>query len=173
MSEVKIGGIGISGSKWLIIIPLIGTIVGGAYGGFELWHRYQAMEAKINKYVAPDLRGIRSELKVTQTKLEEALDYSRDIKNGLRDDIVRLEKILDKVEDDVDKVETRNRTLIDDAEKRFETKRDDLLNQYVAQKDILIRQGEQNKEILQNKIDLLKADMEKKLQKALDNPLAN
>ena len=74
MSEVKIGGIGISGSKWLIIIPLIGTIVGGAYGGFELWHRYQAMEAKINKYVAPDLSGIRSELKVTQTKLEEALD---------------------------------------------------------------------------------------------------
>ena len=105
--------------------------------------------------------------------VEEALDYSRDIKNGLRDDIVRLEKILDKVEDDVDKVETRNRTLIDDAEKRFETKRDDLLNQYVAQKDILVRQGEQNKEILQSKIDLLKADMEKKLQKALDNPLAN
>ena len=57
MSEIKVGGIGISGNRWLVIIPLLGTILGGLWGGFELWHRYQAMEAKIAKYVAPDLSG--------------------------------------------------------------------------------------------------------------------
>ena len=101
------------------------------------------------------------------------LDYSRDIKNGLRDDIVRLEKIIDKVEDDINEVETKTRTLIDDAETRFDTKRDDLLNQYVAQKDMLIRENSTTKELLEGKIKDLESDMEKQLQRALDNPLAN
>ena len=101
------------------------------------------------------------------------MDYSRDIKNGLRDDIVRLEKIIDKVEDDINEVETKTRTLIDDAETRFDTKRDDLLNQYVAQKDMLIRENSTTKELLESKIKDLEADMEKQLQRALDNPLAN
>ena len=94
MSEVKIGGIGISGSKWLIIIPLLGTILGGAYGGFELWHRYQAMEAKINKYVAPDLSGFDKRITVIENKLVEiqesvitAKDYTRDIKIDLKNDL--------------------------------------------------------------------------------------
>ena len=44
----------------------------------------------------------------------------------------------------------------------FDTKRDALLNQYVAQKDLLVQRVEQ-----------LKKYMDKKLQKALENPLAN
>ena len=71
------------------------------------------------------------------------------------------------------KVETKTRTLIDDAETRFDTKRDDLLNQYVAQKDMLIRENSTTKELLESKIKDLEADMEKQLQRALDNPLAN
>ena len=57
--------------------------------------------------------------------------------------------------------------------KRFETKRDELRNQYIAQKDMLMRENSANKELLEGKVLQLKADMEKKLQRALDNPLAN
>ena len=70
------------------------------------------------------------------------------------------------VEDDV-------RITIDDAEERFEVKRQDLLNQYVAQKDLLIRENTATRDILETKIQNLEADMEKQLQRALDNPLAN
>jgi hypothetical protein len=77
------------------------------------------------------------------------------------------------MEDDMNKVEVKTRQLLDDAEKRFETKRDELRNQYIAQKDMLMRENSANKELLEGKVLQLKADMEKKLQRALDNPLAN
>ena len=48
MAEVEYGGIKIGGSKLLLIIPLLGTICGGLWGGFELWTRYQQMEVKIS-----------------------------------------------------------------------------------------------------------------------------
>ena len=121
----------------------------------------------------PDTAAIDARNDVLETKLDEALEYSRDIKNGLRDDIVRIERIVDKVEDDINNVEDDVRTTIDDAEERFEVKRQDLLNQYVAQKDLLIRENTATRDILETKIQNLESDMEKQLQRALDNPLAN
>jgi len=70
MAEVEYKGIKIGGSKLLLILPLLGTIGGGLWGGFELWHRYQAMEVKINKYVAPDLSGFDKKLAVLNKKMD-------------------------------------------------------------------------------------------------------
>ena len=120
-----------------------------------------------------DTGAIEARNNVLETKLDEALEYSRDIENGLRDDIVRIERIVDKVEDDINNVEDDVRVTIDDAEERFEVKRQDLLNQYVAQKDLLIRENTARRDILDTKIQNLEADMEKQLHRALDNPLAN
>ncbi|SVB30940.1 uncharacterized protein METZ01_LOCUS183794, partial [marine metagenome] len=58
MADVEYKGVhvtGIKGSYLLVLFPLFASIVGGLWGGFELWSRYQAMEQKINEYVAPDL----------------------------------------------------------------------------------------------------------------------
>ena len=44
MAEVEYKGIKVGGSKLLLIIPLIGTIVGGLWGGFEAYQRYLSME---------------------------------------------------------------------------------------------------------------------------------
>ena len=60
MAEVEYKGIKVGGSKLLLIIPLVGTIIGGLWGGFEVYQRYLAMEAKIDKFVAPDLSGFDS-----------------------------------------------------------------------------------------------------------------
>ena len=43
----------------------------------------------------------------------------------------------------------------------------------MAQKDLLIRENTATRDILETKIETLEADMEKQLQRALDNPLAN
>ena len=124
------------------------------------------MKSKIISYQAPDLRGIKADLQVDNTKLDEALDYSKDIKNGLRDDIVRLERIVDSIEDDVNKVEDNVREQIDLADQRFENKRDQLLTDY-----------EQKADSLRTSTDLklkeLETRLNKRLQRALDNPLAN
>ena len=39
MAEVEYAGVKVGGSKLLLIIPLLGTIVGGLCGGFELYNR--------------------------------------------------------------------------------------------------------------------------------------
>ena len=61
---------------------------------------------------------------VIETKLDEAIEYTRDIKSGLRDDILAIEKQADRVEDMVRESEDEVREMIDKAEERFETKRD-------------------------------------------------
>ena len=120
-----------------------------------------ALDPTDMKSIDKKLDKIEANQKQINQQLSDAIDYSRDIKNGLREDIVRLERIVDKVEDDMNKLEDKTRTYVDDAEERFDTKRDALLNQYVAQKDILI-----------DKVEQLKKYMDNKLQRALDNPLA-
>ena len=147
-------------------VTAIGSVVGMLYAGFVM---YQKIEEVANL----DIEAFNQRMEVMEAKMEETTDYTRDIKNGLRDDIVRLERIVDKVEDDINGVEDDVRTTIDDAEERFEVKRQDLLNQYVAQKDLLIRENTATRDILETKIQNLEADMEKQLQRALDNPLAN
>tara|TARA_Y100001938_G_C7932038_1_gene349837 strand:+ start:193 stop:672 length:480 start_codon:yes stop_codon:yes gene_type:complete len=159
MAEIEYGGIKVGGSKLLLVLPLLGTIAGGLWAGFEFYKDYTDMKQIIANI---DTDKIEASQKQINQQLSDAIDYSRDIKNGLREDIVRLERIVDKVEDDMNSLEDKTRKYVDDAEERFDTKRDALLNQYVAQKDILVQRVEQ-----------LKKHMDKKLQKALENPLAN
>jgi hypothetical protein len=168
MSEkttVEVGGLKFTGGKLFLVITILSTLGGAAWGGFEFYNDYRNMKAKIERYVAPDLSGIRAELQVVNTKLDEALDYSKDIKNGLRDDIVRLERIVDQVEDDVNSVEEDVREEISLADQRFENKRDQLLTDY-----------EQKADSLRTSTDLklkeLESRLNKRLQRALDNPLA-
>ena len=168
MAEVEYKGIKIGGSKLLLILPLLGTIGGGLWGGFELWHRYQAMERKISKYVAPDLSGIRKEIAIVSEKLKgirdsvtEATDYTRDIKNGLKRDIMRLEKQVDAAErrgkdtfrmvrESVDKNDSKVRKMITDSSSRFDSRREDL----------------------RNEMRELGKRVDDKIKKALENPLA-
>ena len=170
MAEFEFAGMTFKGGKAAIVLTALSTLGGALWAGFEFYKDYMDMKEIIANI---DTDEIAAKNAVLETKLDEALEYSRDIKNGLRDDIVRLERIVDKVEDDINNVEDDVRVTIDDAEERFEVKRQDLLNQYVAQKDLLIRENTATRDILETKIQNLEADMEKQLQRALDNPLAN
>ena len=73
MAEIEYKGIKVGGSKLLLVVPLVGTIIGGLWGGFELFNRYQMMEKKIDSYVAPDLSGFDKRLEVVQQVLEVLL----------------------------------------------------------------------------------------------------
>ena len=112
MAEVEYKGIKVGGSKLLLIVPLLGTIIGGLWGGFEVYQRYLSMEERINSFVSPDLSGFdkslavlteqmslitkevqlyTDEIDIIKTSAEETASYARDVKNGLRDDINRIE----------------------------------------------------------------------------------
>ena len=151
MAEIEYKGIKVGGSKLLLVLPLLGTIIGGLWGGFELYTRYQQMEVKINNYVAPDLSGFDKRLEVLQSELDMVLeevtivaDVAKELKNDLRADVRRIEKIVEDVEQ---RVKEDSRTSSQDLK--------------FALSDIKDRM----KELEERTAD--------KIQKALENPLAN
>tara|TARA_S200000501_G_C20606084_1_gene648095 strand:- start:61 stop:618 length:558 start_codon:yes stop_codon:yes gene_type:complete len=184
MAEIELAGAKIRGGKLMLLIPILSMLGGGLWGGFEFYKDYTNMREKIESYQAPDLSGIDKNVALVEKRLEgallqveEALQYSKDIKNGLRDDVMRIEKIVDSIEDDVKDVETEVRELIDLAEQRFENKRDMLQNDYNQKAEDLRSESNRNnadiRDEITRKLKELEDRLNMRLQRALDNPLAN
>ena len=140
--EIEYGGIKIGGSKLLLIVPLLGTIIGGLWGGFELYSRYLDMEEKIQTYVAPDLSGFDKRLELVKTEVEMiekemkmvleeitlVADVAKEMKNDLRGDIRRIEKIVEDTEARVKDDSREFRDDMKDLEERVELKINKALN---------------------------------------------
>ena len=69
MAEIEYKGVKVGGSKLLLIIPLIGTLIGGLWGGFEVYQRYLLMEKKINSFVSPDLSDYDKRIDLVQQEV--------------------------------------------------------------------------------------------------------
>ena len=107
MAEVEYGGIKVGGSKLLLVLPLIGTIMGGLWGGFELYNRLLIAEKKLS---ALQPAAITAEIdKLTaltdvikdnlQGEITEAVRLARKVENEstqsqreVRDDVYEMEK---------------------------------------------------------------------------------
>jgi type II secretory pathway pseudopilin PulG len=153
--EIKAGGFKLTIGSVLAIFAFLSTIVGGLYGGFVLYQ-------KIEEVAGLDLGAYQQQMDVMDAKVtgisekvEESVEYTRDIKNGLKDDLLRVEQQTDRIEDTVRKSEDKIRSLIDAAELRFENQRERVrTSQTSSMKDLEDR-------------------LTKKLQRALDNPLSD
>jgi len=153
--EVKAGGVKLTASSVLAILAFLSTVVGGLYGGFTLYQ-------KIEEVAGLDLGAYQQQMDVMDAKVsgisekvEESVEYTRDIKNGLKDDLLRIEQQTDRIEDMVRDNEDKVRTMIDDAEVRFENQRE----------RVRVSQSSAMKELEDRLVT--------KLQRALDNPLAD
>ena len=107
MAEVEYKGIKIGGSKLLLVLPLIGTLMGGLWGGFELYNRLLIAEKKLS---ALQPAAITAEIdKLTaltdvikdnlQGEITEAVRLARKVENEstqsqreVRDDVYEMEK---------------------------------------------------------------------------------
>jgi len=155
--QFRILGFKVSFMSVSALVAIIGSVLGALYGGFLMYQKVEQAiefveqqeeyEAKINAY---DKR-----MQIMESKMEDTVEYTRDIKGGLRDDILRIEQQADRTEDMVRKSVDDVRNMITDAESRFETKRDSL-------RESVSRDTKELEDRLMSKI-----------QRALDNPLAN
>jgi len=112
MAEIEYKGVKVGGSKLLLIVPLLGTLIGGLWGGFEVLQRYKSMEQKINSFVSPDLSDydkrielIQQEVTMLQSELSMILEevnlvasVAKELKNDLKRDVRRIETIVEDVE---------------------------------------------------------------------------
>ena len=173
MAEVEYGGVKLTGSKLFMIIPLVSMLGGGLWAGFEFYKDYMDMKEQIQSYVAPDLSGfdkklavLKKEMVALSNSVETSTDVMRETKHDLRDDLVRMERILDKVENDIDVVEDEATSLMDRTKKETRELILDADNRFNDKIDGM--EGYVKRELQQ-----LEDEMNTKLTKALDNPLAN
>jgi chromosome segregation ATPase len=191
MAEFEFGGMTFRGGKMMIVLTALSTAGGALWGGFEFYKDYMDMKEIIQNIdvdaIAAENEKVILKMDENMVRIEEAIGYTRDIKNGLKDDIMKLEAYIDRMEDKVDASETR----IKEAQANIETTLDGVrgeMNQ--VQKDVTASIREVEKTIRESEKDVrdtmrttesridesmrqLDKDLNEKLQEALDNPLSN
>jgi len=130
---ISIGGYNFTPAKLMIAGGIVSTILGGLYGAFEIYKDYQDMKAAIQQYVTPDLSEINKKIAVLEQNSEKSTEYVRDINTNLKQDIRRIEKIVEQVE-----------------------------------RDAKVSQREVDKDLRE-----IRKEVDNKIKKAVDNPLAN
>ena len=177
--EFRVLGIKVTFMTVSALVAVLGSVIGALYGGFLMYQKVeQAIEfVDQQQEYEEKIAAFDQRMEVIETKLEEAVDYTRAIKGDLRDDILSIEKTADRVEDEVRKVESEVRSIVQNAEERFENKRDALQNDYDQKANRLSESSQNRMDDLTTKVERDLKDLEdrlnKKLQRALDNPLAN
>ena len=183
MAEVEFGGLKFSGGKMVALLTALSTLGGAAWGGFEIYKDYMDMKEIIQNI---DTDAIAARNNVIETKLDEAIDYTRDIKSGLRDDILKLEANIDRMEDKVDDSERRVKDTQASIESTLAGVRQDLNQQSkdvtssIREVEATVRASEKDvrnvmKETvneLEGKMDKLDDSLRETLQEALNNPLS-
>lgn len=151
-TTIEFGGMSFSGGRAFALVTALSTLGGASWGVFEFYKDYMDMKEIIQNI---DTQAIAARNDVIETKLDEAIDYSNSIKGDLRDQIRSMQSDVDRVE----RVQRENddlvRDMIDKAQERFDNKRDSLASD--------------------NKLamEALEDRLNRKIQTALDNPLAN
>jgi hypothetical protein len=95
---ISVGGINFTPAKLMIAGTIISTILGGLYGAFEVYKDYMSMKEAIQTYVAPDMSEINKKIAVLEQNSEKSTEYVRDINTNLKQDIRRLEGVVEGVE---------------------------------------------------------------------------
>ena len=146
MAEIEYKGIKVGGSKLLLILPLIGTLIGGLWGGFELYNRLLIAETKLN-----NLNPATIEQEIV--RLTELTDVIKDNLQGEIDDAVGRADKAEGLARDIDS-------------KTAETQREIRNDVYEMEREMQKRFREMEADIRNNKEEL-----EEKIQTVLENPL--
>ena len=111
MAEIEYNGLKVGGSKLILVLPLIGTLIGGLWGGFELYTRLLDAEEKLSALEPEtiELEIIRlTELtdvikENLQGDITNAVEFARDVDNRtaetqreIRNDVYEMEKEMQK-----------------------------------------------------------------------------
>jgi len=159
MAEIEFAGMTFKGGKMFIVLTALSSLGGALWGGFEFYKDYMDMKEIVENI---DVGAIEARNNEIEIKLDEAIEYTRDIKDSLRDDITRIERVSDSTSTRVKNIQDN----IDDRLREVST----LTRE--TEKDV--RDTMRN---LENRIeadmDKLDEDLKEALQKALDNPLSD
>ena len=134
MAKVEFAGIKFTGGKMAMVITLVTSLIGGLWGGFEVYKDYMDMKAKIQNYTAPDLSGIDKRIAV----LENELSFVGDLKNDLKTDVRRIESIVNDVEQRVKEDSRANQKDLTETIKEIKSDMEQLEEKVIKQIQIAL-----------------------------------
>lgn len=159
---ISIGGYEFTPAKLMVAATLVSSLLGGLYGTFEVYKDYIGMKKKIAEYTAPDLSDFDKRLAVIEQNSAKTSDYTRDIKNDLKNDLRRNESVTEQIERSVKQAQRETDQDLKNMQGTLRTQldrtRDDM--------DKLKRDTD-------SKLERINREVDSKIQKAIDNPLAN
>ena len=177
---ISIGGYEFTPAKLMIAATIVSSTLGGLYGAFEVYKDYIGMKKKIASYEAPDLSGFDKRLAVIEENSQKTSDYTRDIKVDLKNDLRRNESVTEQVERSVKSAQRETEAEMREMRKAV---REDLEKARNEANTIRREMAEARREISREvevlkretskDVELLKREVDNKIQKAIDNPLAN
>ena len=195
--EVEYGGIKATGGKLFIVMSLLGTIGGGLWGFFELVKRYEDMEAKISEYVAPDLSTFDKRLEVITTSVDGvkgALQLEREVvntevtalKETIKAEVTALQTVVTDAQEtardirtDIKNTVNQQLDQIDAIDKRSRAAglepRQAMRNAEKEVRDLIAdtsKRWDDKLTKVDSQIETLETNLDKKITKALENPLA-
>ena len=153
MAEVEYKGIKIGGGKWTLILPLVGTLIGGLWGGFELYNRLLLAEAKLLK-----INPI-----VILAEVDQLREVSEVIKKELRIDIDQVIADVDRLDVSMNKVEDLVRDVEDSTAGTQREVRNDVY-------EIEIRMQDRFRDT-DDQLRGMRDDLEDRIEQILENPL--
>ena len=165
---ISIGGYEFTPAKLMVAFTLVSSTLGGLYGAFEVYKDYQSMKKKIAEYSAPDLSEFDKRLAVIEQNSSKTADYTRDIKTDLKNDIRRNETVTEQVERSVK--QAQRETEVEMREMRRAVRED--LEKARNEANAIRREMADARREISREVEVLKKEVDGKIQKALDNPLA-
>ena len=152
MAEVEFAGLKVSGGKLLLAIPFLGSILAAMWGGFELYQRLLTAEQAVTEYVSPDFSTYDEALAVIDTKIDNFESLT-----------TAFERELDRLQGDIDVVESIARSTDDTVAEAARELRDDV---YALEE----RVNDSLRDI-NNEHRVMRDDLEERIERILDNPL--
>jgi DNA anti-recombination protein RmuC len=202
-TKMKLFGITMTPTTIGMLFALISSILGGLYGAFQVYDDYMGMKEIVrnidvdvietrNQEIEASLANVNKEITIQlasiQKQLDDAEKRNRESKVDVRDQMNSLDAQVRRVEKLVRDNEADTRKIVQNAEERFENKRDGLQNDYDEKANNLRDSNDGRMTDLEAKVDrdieemlnrverdikALEDTLTNKLQRALDNPLAN
>mgnify|MGYP003638094529 CR=1 FL=1 len=149
MSEVEFAGVKFKGGRMLGIILALSTLVGGAYGGFEVYKDYMDMKEVIKNYEPPDL-----------SRLDVFAERTANLEDKLNTKISNMERLLQS------EIST-TMELVGSAQRDAR----DLRNQLTKDMTAIESDANRRSEVIDLKLKDLEERLRKMLERALNNPL--
>lgn len=193
MAELEIAGAKIKGGKILLVLPILGTLGGGLWGGFEFYKDYMDMKEQIQNYVAPDLSDFDKKLavlheemsslqtemdgviqleKIIKESADDARDYTKEIKRDLKDEMHHMSEQVDDIEKRGKESFRLVRESIETNDSKVRKMITDNSERFDNRREQLRSDMDNLEQRIKQQMKELQESVEDKIQKALENPLA-